>query len=294
MKNAILIGVLAIAAGIPAAAQNAQPAPAAPKRAIKSQEEGTALQGVLQAMTPDGRVTAAEEFVTKYPKSDFRSLALFAEAQAYQQKNDYEKMVIYGERALEADPDDATKLQTMLMLAKGIGQRTREFDLDREEKLGRVEKYANSSLDMIKTMPKPNPNLPDEQWNGFKSQMSADAHEALGLAALVRKNYDQAITEFKTAVEITKEPEPAAQVRLASAYNKASKFDEAIAVCDKVMAQPNLHPQIRQYAQAERARAIQGKGGGAQQGAAPAANPAPSTPAAPAPAAPAPAPAPKP
>ena len=76
-------------------------------------------------------------------------------------------MVVYAERAFEADPDPITKVQTMLMLATGIVQRTREFDLDREEKLGRVEKYANGALDMLKTLPKPNASLSDERWNSL-------------------------------------------------------------------------------------------------------------------------------
>ncbi len=284
LRNALLIGVLALTAAIPAGAQG-QPK----QRALKSPEEQKSLQAVMQAATPDARIAASEEFVTKHPKSDFVSLALFAEAQSYQQKNDFDKMVIYGERALESDPDDTTKLQAMLMLAKGLGQRTREFDLDKEEKVGRVVKYANGALDMLKTLPKPNPQLTDEQWEGFKSEMASDAHESLGLAALIRKNYDQAIEEFKTATTITKTPDPSAQVRLAQAYNKAGKFDDAVAICDKLMADPNLHPTLKQYAQAERARAIQSKGGGAPAapaaGAGAAAPAAPTTPAAPAPAA---------
>jgi hypothetical protein len=83
---------------------------------------------------------------------------------------------------------------------------------------------------------------------------------------------------------VTKQPDPSTEVRLASVYNKAGKYDDAIALCDKLMAQADLHPTIRQYAQAERARAVQAKGG-------PAPAAAPSSTAAPAPAAPAPAPA---
>jgi hypothetical protein len=51
------------------------------------------------------------------------------------------------------------------------------------------------------------------------------------------------------------------------------KYDEAIAVLDKVMNDPDAHPQIRQVAQAERARAVQAKGAGAA-----AAPPAPAEP----------------
>lgn len=293
MRNALLGGVLVLmAAGIPVFAQQAAPAqPAAKARALKSPDEQKALQAVFQATTPDARITASEEFITKFPKSDFLGLALFAEAQSYQQKNDYAKMQIYGERTLDSDPDDATKLQAELLLAKVIAQQTREFDLDREEKLGKVDKYANAALGTLKTITKPNPNLPDEQWENFKGQMVADAHESMGMAAAVRKNNDQAISEYKAAIAATKEPEASTEVRLASAYNKSGKYDDAIALCDKVMAEQNVHPAIRSFAQAERVRAVQAKGGGT------AATPAPAGAAAPAPgaaAAPAPAPAPAP
>ncbi len=285
---------MAMAAAITPAAgqgQSGQPAgaPAPKARSLKSQAEQQALQGVIQATTNDARIRAAEDFITKFPKSDFLGLALFAEAQSYQLKNEYENMVVYAERALEADPDPITKVQTMLMLATGIVQRTREFDLDREEKLGRVEKYANGALDALKTLPKPNASLPDEQWNDLKGQMVAEAHDALGMDASVRKDNDQAIKEFKASLDATKEPSPTTEVRLAAVYNQAGKYDDALALCDTVLKAPNLLPQIQRVALAERSAATQGKGGGAK-----AAAPA-STAAAPAPApAPAPTPAPTP
>jgi len=297
MKKALLWGVLAaIAASVPVVAQ--EPAPAAKaQRSVKTKEEQDDIQAVFKASGQDAQIAAAENFITKHPKSDFAALVLFAEAQAYVQKNDFDKMVIYAERALDSNPDDTTKLQATLLLAKGIAQRTREFDLDREEKLNHVEKYANSALDMLKTTQKPNPNVSDEQWEVFKGQMISDAHEALGMAAGTRKNFDKSIAEFKTALASTKEPDPGTEVRLASAYNKAGKSDEAIALCDKLMAKPDLHPAIRQYAQAERARAFQAKGGAAPPApgaaATPAPQPAPAAPAAPA-NPPQPAPAPKP
>ena len=39
---------------------------------------------------------------------------------------------------------------------------------------------------------------------------------------------------------------------------------DAVAILDKVMATANVHPQIKQFAQAERVRAIQGKSGPAK------------------------------
>jgi len=106
----------------------------------------------------------------------------------------------------------------------------------------------------------------------------AQGFEALGLAALVRKKYDDAATQFQSA--LTASPEPATYVRLAAAYNLAKKPDQAIATLDKLNAAPDVHPSIKSAAAQERNNAIKLKGGGAAAAkpAAPAATPAPSTP----------------
>jgi tetratricopeptide (TPR) repeat protein len=168
----------------------------------------------------------------------------------------------------------------MLMLASGLSQRTREHDLDREDKLGRAEKLANQAIEIAKTAPKPNPQLTDEQWEGARKDVIAQAYEALGQAAMVRKKYDVAAQNWKTAVETAASPEPATMVRLASAYNQMGKPDEALAVLDKLNTLPDVHPQIKAAATEQRNNAVKMKGG-----AKPAATPAaPATPTTPAPA----------
>jgi tetratricopeptide (TPR) repeat protein len=148
----------------------------------------------------------------------------------------------------------------MLILAKGIAQKTREFDLDKEEKLAKAEKYARDAMVILKDAPKPNPQVTDDQWVQAKKEFTAQGHEALGFAASVRKNYDVAIAELKQATEDF--PDPVTMVRLAAAYDQAKKPDEALPILEKVMAMPDLHPSIRQFAQAERVRATQLKSAG--------------------------------
>lgn len=263
----VMRALLALVSVVPAfaapqgkpAAQTGQPAaqPVAKQPSVKSPAEGQALNAIFQAPDVDARIKAAEDFVAKFADSDFKGLAWMIEAETYRQKNDYIKMIDYGERALEADPKN---YMAMLLLASGIAQRTREFDLDREEKLGRVEKYARTAMDIVKVAPKPNPQLTDEQWAQAKGSFTAQAHEALAMAAMARKNNDVAIAEFKIAVESSSPPDPATQVRLGAVYNEAKRYDDAIAILEKVMATPDVDSRIRQFAQAERARALQAKG----------------------------------
>jgi uncharacterized protein HemY len=87
-----------------------------------------------------------------------------------------------------------------------IAQHTKEFDLDREEKLAQVEKYAKTALELLKDAPKPNPNITDDQWTAAKKDFASEAHTALGMGAMARKKYDVAESEFKLAMTLRTSP----------------------------------------------------------------------------------------
>jgi tetratricopeptide (TPR) repeat protein len=251
-KSTILALALALALAVATlVAQEKQPAP-------KSKGEAEALQAVFGTQDADARIKACENLLTKYADTEFKALALYFESVSYQQKNDYEKMVVYAERAIQADPK---QYPALLLLAKGIAQRTREFDLDREEKLTKAEKYAKDGMEIAKTAPKPNLQITDQQWEQAKNEYIAQGHEALGFAAMARKNHDVAISELKQALELA--PDPVTMVRLAAAYDQAKRPDDALPLLDKVMAMTDVHPSVKQFAQAERVRAMQLKSGSA-------------------------------
>jgi tetratricopeptide (TPR) repeat protein len=245
----------------------------------KSQKEIDALQAMFSAQDPDARIKAAEDLLIKFADTEFKAIALQIAAASAQQKNDFDSMVLYSERTLEADPKN---YGAMLMLANGIAQKTREFDLDKEEKLNRSDKYAKTAIDLVKAAQKPRPDLADAEWENAKKSYLAQAHEALGLSAMVRKKYDEAATHFNAA--IAEQMEPSTVVRLAAAYNNSKKPDEAIAALDKLNGAGELHPAIKNVAAQERATAMKMKGGAAAPGApgAPAGTAAPATGAAPA------------
>ncbi len=268
-----LIYRIAAASALLASIAFAQPKP-------KSQKEVDALMAIQNAQDPNARIAAVDSLLTKFADTEFKSWALYIATASAQQLNDYEKMVIYGERTLEADPKN---FSVMTMLANGTAQRTKEFDLDKEEKLNRASKFAEGALEALKTAAKPNPQLTDEQWEQAKKDSAAEAHAALGQIAIVRKKYDVAVSEYKQAVEGAATPEPANLVRLANSYNLSGKPDEAIAVLDKLKTMPEVHPAIQNAANAERNAAVKLKGSGAAAPAKPAA-PAPTATPAPTPA----------
>jgi tetratricopeptide (TPR) repeat protein len=221
-----------------------------------SQEEVKALQAIVATKTVDTRVAAVDSFVKNFPKSEYLSFALTSAAEAYESTGNVTKAIIYYQQALEANPKD---YNSMLMLAAETARTTREFDLDKDEKLAKAEKYAKDGMALIPAAVKPNPQVTDAQWEAAKKDDMARGHEALGLIAMARKKYDDAANEFKTATETASEPQPATYIRLGGSYTDAGKPDEAIATLDKVLAMPNLPAQFKQVAQSEKARAEKAK-----------------------------------
>lgn len=210
--------------------------------ALKGPKEQEAVMAMFQAQDPDARIAAANNLITKFADSQFKATALYLAAFSYQQKNDSENTIIFAEKCLEADPKF---FGAQIMIASALASRTKEFDLDKEEKLGRSEKMAKAALELIPTAPKPNPQLPDDQWEAAKKDFAAQAHEALGIAAMVRKKYDDCATEFKFSIDNATTPDPAVMLRLASCQIKENKLDDALVMVDRALADPNAVPQVK-------------------------------------------------
>ena len=243
MRNRILKAAAVLVCGIAIMfGQAKQPAP-------KSQKELDALKLMFGTQNADDRIKAAKDLITNFADTDFKELAFQMIAMSYQQKNDLENMIVYAEKVLEVNKKN---YQAMLMIATALAQRTREFDLDKEEKLAKSEKLAKQAMEVIPAAAKPNPNITDAQWEGAKKDTLAEAHQALAMGAVVRKKYDVAIAEYKQAVEGASTPDAATMVRLGSTYNMAGKPADAIVILDKVLATANLHPQIKAAAEAEK------------------------------------------
>lgn len=223
---------------------------------VKSQKEGEAIQAMFTTQDPDARIAAAMNLITKFADTDYKSTAFYIAAFSALQKNDLENVVVYCEKAIEADDKN---YGCMILLASALAQRTREFDLDKEEKLGRAEKMAKQAIELVKTAPKPNPSVTDEQWEAGKKDYIGQAHEALGVAAMVRKNYAGCAENLGLAVSNSMQPDPATMVRLGNCLRMEKKYDEAIAILDKALADPQAAAVVKQAATQEKIEANKAK-----------------------------------
>jgi tetratricopeptide (TPR) repeat protein len=258
MIRSYFLKMLAVAAVVSALALAQTANPKQPKP--KSKPELEAIQAIFSAQDYDSRIAAANNLITKFADTEFKATALYVAAESYSAKNDTDNAIVYAERCVEADPQfyGAT-----LLIARTLAVRTREFDLDKEEKLGKAEKMAKQALEIIPNAPKPRPDLPDEQWAKIKNDFEAQCYEALGMVMSVRKKCDESAANFKKATELSMQSDPAVLVRMGVEYSKCSKYDEAIAALDKALADPQAAPQVKKVALDEKMRVQQKKGAAA-------------------------------
>jgi len=232
-------------------------APAFAQKA-KTKDELAALQKVQQATTPAAQMEAIDYVLTNFADTEFKAILLTMATDAANSSNNYEKTIIYGERALEADPKS---YHVRYVLAGAIVLHTRVNDLDKDAKLKQVDTYSKDGLALLKDAPSPRPDFTAAQWEEAKKDQAAAFDDVLGMSAELKKDYPAAITDFKTALSTAAHQEATTLVRLAKAYNENKQYDDAIATADKVLAMADAKPAIKQFAQQEKDKATKAKAG---------------------------------
>lgn len=216
----------------------------------KSQKEAQAVQAMLQAQSPDDRIKAANDLITNFADTQFKPYALFVEADAYFQKNDADKAIVFGEQAIDADPKN---YQAQVLVAKAYASTTHNNDLDKADKIAKIEKDGKDALANLASAAKPNPSLPDDQWNQIKTDLQGQAYYALGIAAIYGGKTDDANTDFQKVAEMDQDPTDL--IRGARAYMDAKKPDQALPLLDKAAASPQANAQVKNIIASDKARA---------------------------------------
>ena len=223
---------------------------AKPLPKVKSRAEGQMVNAMLQAKDPDASIKAADDLVTKFHDTEFKSMAYYIEADSYQQKGDNAKAVVYAEQSLMADP---MYIDPMVLLANVISTTTRDTDLDKEEKLARADKYAKDALMLLASATKPDPKMTDDKWESYKKSEEAQAYQALGNDALIRKNTDEAVADYQKGIDAV--PDPLLMIRAGRALLAARKPEDAATWFDKAINTPGVSDQIKNIATQDKARA---------------------------------------
>ena len=280
MTKTILRVAMVLALCTPLFAQVAKPRP-------KSQKEAEVLMAIQDATDPDVRIEAIHSLLTGFKNTEFKEYANLMMMISYQQKNDFEMMLLYGESTLEINP---TNIDTLLSLGYAIPTRTGEFDLDKEEKLAKAEDFAKRALLAIPTLENTNEDVTPEAWLVAKKNYMSQAHDSLGLVAMQRKDYATAEGSFRQSLQVASEQGATTFYHLARTLRELDKNDEAMEMIDKAIAAGGVMTGSGQdLAKVVKAQLIKAKAAAMMKKSKPAAAPAPAAASAPAAEAPAPA-----
>jgi len=258
----------------------ATPAPAPPQApptpphrtppAAKTKEEFDAYNAAANNPDTAAAEKAADDFAQKFPQSDLRALLYGNIMRRYQQANDSEKTLEIARKVLTYEPHDPVAL---VMAATVLAERTREGDLDREERYDEAIKDAQKALETVNTDLMVPSNASTEQIDAAKKVLQSMSHSAIGMVDLDRKNDAAAVQEFQQsiALSVPGQVEALTYLRLALAQDHLQQYREALISANKAVDSSPANSPVAMLAKQEVDRLTKLIGGGPSTGT----NPAP-------------------
>lgn len=254
------------------------PAPKRPPQA-KTQPEFDAYQAAMKnASDPAAMEKSADDFATKFPESELRILLYRTAMHAYQSANNGDKMAEMAQKVLQIDPDDP---EALIGAAEVIAERTRDTDLDKDQRFAEAQKDSQRALQTIDTDVAIPAGTPQDKVDAYKGFLRSSAYSILGTVAFNEKNYAEAETQFRKSVDaLPSQPDPVVVLRLAIALDNQGKYPEALKEANRAVDLTQETSSAGALARRERDRLVQLTGGSApaptsKPGAAPNSNPSP-------------------
>ncbi len=271
-QAAMLVVILALATFV--SAQNQTPpaqagaaAPATPpvgKRPpqAKTQAEFDAYK-VAAADTNDAVALekAADDFATKFPDSELRILLYRTAMHTYQTSNNSEKMMEMGRKVLKIDPDDP---EALVGVAQVLAERTRETDLDKDQRFDEGTKLALHAIETTDTDITVPPGTPQDKVDAYKGFLRSSAYYVLGTIQYSREKYADAEGYFHKSLDaFPAQPDPLAVLRLALSLDKQEKYPEALKYANQAVSltESNQGTTLATLSRNERDRLLQLTGG---------------------------------
>ena len=245
------------------AAQNAPAGQAAagkrPPQA-KTQEEFDAYKAAVALTDPAAQEKAANDFAAKFPDSELRPLFYKSVMHAYQQANNGDKMMEMAQKILSFDADDP---EALLGVAQVLAERTRDTDLDKDQRLAEARKDAQRALVTVDT-DVPSSGYPPEQLNAFKGFLRSDAYAILGTLDFNKKAWADAEGNLKKSIDaFPQQPDPVAIFRLSVALDMQNKYPEALKYANQAVDLTKEGTNAGDAARKEKDRLTQLTGSGA-------------------------------
>src|SRR5215469_16416654 len=277
MKRLAMIGVvlgmaaLGFAQSNPPASQSPAGQAAAPatpqgKRPpqAKTQPEFEAYKAAVAGTDAAALEKAADDFAAKYPDSELRVMLYKAAMQSYQRTGNSDKIVAMGRKALAIDGDDPESLVTV---ASELAEKTRDSDLDKDQRLDEAMKLAQKALQTIDTDVAVPANTPQAQIDAYKGQIRSFAYSIIGTLEFKKDNFTGAETDLRKSIDaFPSQPDPVVVLRLAISLDRQGKYQDALKEANRAVELTQDGTGAGKLARQERDRLTQLVPGAAKPG----------------------------
>lgn len=205
----------------------------------KTQPEFDAYKAAMALTDAAAQEKAADDFAAKFPQSELRVVVYKSVMLKYQAANNADKMLEMGQKALGFDPDDP---EALVGVSQVLTERTRDTDLDKDQKLAEAKKDAERALVTVDT-DVPTLGYPPERIDMFKRYVRSEAYAILGTLASNSEKYAEAETDLHKSIDAFPEQVDAVAVlRLAIALDKQNKTAEALKYANQAVDLTKDHP----------------------------------------------------
>ncbi len=232
------------------AGQAAAPQGKRPPQA-KTQPEFDAYKAAAALTDAAAQEKEADDFAAKFPDSELRSVLYKSAMHGYQQSNNAEKMMDMAKKVLSYDPDDP---EALLGVAQVLTERTRDTDLDKDQRLAEAKKDAERALQTIET-DIPAAGQPQDRVDAYKGFLRSEAYAILGTISFNAKAWADAEAGLRKSIDaFPQQVDPIAVFRLAVALDMQNKIPEALKYANQAVDLTKEETAAGKAARAEKDR----------------------------------------
>ncbi len=238
--------------------QTAAPAGKGPRQA-KTQPEFDAYKAATALTDPAAQDKAADDFAAKFPDSELRPLLYKAVMRSYQNANIADKTLAMAQKSLTFDADDP---EALLGVALVLAERTRDTDVDKDQRLAEARKNAQRALVTVET-DAPSSGYPPEQLNAFKGSLHSEAYAILGTLDFKAKAWADSEGDFRKSIDaFPQQVNVASVLGLSLALDMQNKYPEALKYANQAADLTKEGTNLGDAARKEKDRLTQLSGGG--------------------------------
>ena len=236
----------------------AQPQGKRPPQA-KTQPEYDAFQAAVGINDPAALEKAANDFAAKFPDSELRIVLYKAATRAYQSANNADKTAEVGRKVLALDPDDP---EALVMVANVLAERTRDTDIDKDQRMDEAMKMAQHATQTIDTDIGAPPGTSQDKLDAYKSLLRSNAYSIIGTLEFNQGKFPAAEADLRKSVDaFPSQPDPVVVLRLALTLDKQGRYPDALKEANRAVDMTQENTTVGGLARKERDRLVQLNGG---------------------------------